>query len=279
MQREAERRHLIGSGHGCKAADLWCWPRHGAVRERVRGTKDGSHERCCGAHALTGPRRARRTPSVNVNVSLLQRHGACARARGVEDALGVGGLDGGGGDVSDMVREEAAGGRAALAVYRVARVVGWSSVGAAGTGASLWRARSSRGPSLQSRTFRVPAYVPEFRVDRASRYAGRAFDVLRVCCFGVLIARQRQRLSCELPDRVTVARPCPPGVQSAPTASLCVPPPPNQIYRRELVYTLYSTLPSSVLLLTRLRDSAPQPEHTARDTTTTLPRMTWHGEP
>ena len=43
------------------------------------------------------------------------------RAR-VEDGLGVGGLDGGG-DVGNVVREEAAGGRAALAV---SRVVGWA---------------------------------------------------------------------------------------------------------------------------------------------------------
>ena len=41
-----------------------------------------------------------------------------ARAGGVEDGLGVGGLDGGG-DVGNVVREEAAGGRAALAVSRV----------------------------------------------------------------------------------------------------------------------------------------------------------------
>jgi hypothetical protein len=41
-----------------------------------------------------------------------------ARAGGVEDGLGVGGLDGGG-DVDNVVREEAAGGRAALAVSRV----------------------------------------------------------------------------------------------------------------------------------------------------------------
>ena len=41
-----------------------------------------------------------------------------ARAGGVEDGLGVGGLDGGG-DVGDVVCEEAAGGRAALAVSRV----------------------------------------------------------------------------------------------------------------------------------------------------------------
>jgi hypothetical protein len=46
------------------------------------------------------------------------RHGAIARAGGVEDGLGVGGLDGGG-DVGDVVHEEAAGGRAALAVSRV----------------------------------------------------------------------------------------------------------------------------------------------------------------
>ena len=41
-----------------------------------------------------------------------------ARAGGVEDGLGVGGLDGGG-DVGNVMREEAAGGRAALAVSRV----------------------------------------------------------------------------------------------------------------------------------------------------------------
>ena len=41
-----------------------------------------------------------------------------ARAGGVEDGLGVGGLDGGG-DVGDVVCEEGAGGRAALAVSRV----------------------------------------------------------------------------------------------------------------------------------------------------------------
>ena len=41
-----------------------------------------------------------------------------ARAGGVEDGLGVGGLDGGG-DVGNVVREEAAGGCAALAVSRV----------------------------------------------------------------------------------------------------------------------------------------------------------------
>ena len=41
-----------------------------------------------------------------------------ARAGGVEDGLSVGGLDGGG-DVGDVVCEEAAGGRAALAVSRV----------------------------------------------------------------------------------------------------------------------------------------------------------------
>ena len=44
-----------------------------------------------------------------------------ARAGGVEDGLGVGGLDGGG-DVGNVVREEAAGGRAALAVSRVVNV-------------------------------------------------------------------------------------------------------------------------------------------------------------
>ncbi len=46
-----------------------------------------------------------------------------ARARGIEDGLGVGGLDGGG-DVSNIVHNEAAGGRAALAVppYRVLSV-------------------------------------------------------------------------------------------------------------------------------------------------------------
>ena len=42
-------------------------------------------------------------------------HTEHARAGGVEDGLGVGGLDGGG-DVGNVVREEAAGGRAALAV-------------------------------------------------------------------------------------------------------------------------------------------------------------------
>jgi hypothetical protein len=41
-----------------------------------------------------------------------------APAGGVEDGLGVGGLDGGG-DVGDVVCEEAAGGRAALTVSRV----------------------------------------------------------------------------------------------------------------------------------------------------------------
>ena len=41
-----------------------------------------------------------------------------ARAGGVEDGLGVGGLDGGG-DVGNVVREEAAGGCAALAISRV----------------------------------------------------------------------------------------------------------------------------------------------------------------
>ena len=50
-----------------------------------------------------------------------------ARAGGVEDGLGVGGLDGGG-DVGKVVREEAAGGlaggRAALAVSRVVGGVG-----------------------------------------------------------------------------------------------------------------------------------------------------------
>jgi len=46
-----------------------------------------------------------------------------ARAGGVEDGLGVGGLDGGGGDVGNVVREEAAGGRAALAVSRVVEAI------------------------------------------------------------------------------------------------------------------------------------------------------------
>ncbi len=47
--------------------------------------------------------------------------------------MGVGGLDGGG-DVDNVVREEAAGGRAALAV---SRVVG-------GAGRRVWRARRRR---------------------------------------------------------------------------------------------------------------------------------------
>jgi hypothetical protein len=46
-----------------------------------------------------------------------------ARAGGVEDGLGVGGLDGGG-DLGNVVREEAAGGCAALAVSRVVSDVG-----------------------------------------------------------------------------------------------------------------------------------------------------------
>ena len=44
------------------------------------------------------------------------------RARALRIGLGVGGLDGGG-DVGNVVREETAGGRAALAV---SRVVGWA---------------------------------------------------------------------------------------------------------------------------------------------------------
>ena len=44
---------------------------------------------------------------------------ARARAGGVEDGLGVGGLDGGG-DVGDVVCEEGAGGRAALACRAIA---------------------------------------------------------------------------------------------------------------------------------------------------------------
>ena len=58
------------------------------------------------------------------------------RAGGVEDGLGVGGLDGGG-DVGNVVREEAAGGRAALAVSRV--------VGGAGKARPVWRARRRGG--------------------------------------------------------------------------------------------------------------------------------------
>lgn len=55
MQREAERRHLIGSGHGCKAADLSCWPRHGAACERVRVTKDGNWEEVLRRSSLRVP--------------------------------------------------------------------------------------------------------------------------------------------------------------------------------------------------------------------------------
>jgi hypothetical protein len=51
--------------------------------------------------------------SVNVNTT-----DPLTRSEYVEDGLGVGGLDGGG-DVGDVVCEEAAGGRAALAVSRV----------------------------------------------------------------------------------------------------------------------------------------------------------------
>ena len=48
--------------------------------------------------------------------------------------MGVGGLDGGG-DVGNVMREEAAGGRAALAVYRVLSVA---------PGRRVWRARRRR---------------------------------------------------------------------------------------------------------------------------------------
>ena len=193
----------------------------------------------------TSPRstvgRLGRTPSVNVNVSLLHelRGTEHARARGVENALGVGGLDGGGGDVSDMVREEAAGGRAALAVPRRAcrRLVVGGRRG--DRRVPLAREEFSRAESAVSD---LPRSGVRSGVPRGPCVAvrGACFRRSSSLLLSVLIARQRQRLSCELPDRVTVARPCPPGVQRVGPhrESVCSPAAKSNLSPRTSIYSI-----------------------------------------
>ena len=111
-----------------------------------------------------------------------------ARAGGVEDGLGVSGLDGGG-DVGNVVREEAAGGRAALAVSRV--VGGAGEARLAREEAEDVTRQKSRIYSLDGHT-RAGVFRPEFTygsqgapaerttfTDNALREEGRPFGRTR----------------------------------------------------------------------------------------------------